>query len=60
LSVGKFSVTNAEIVRRRGYDKIDMFILNLRHSFDAIFPMKIKVGHGKKFADVVRFVQRKL
>src|SRR5438270_13292936 len=45
LAVGKFTVANAEIVRRRGYDKIDTFIWKLRHSSDTIFPVEIVLAH---------------
>jgi thiazole synthase len=46
LLVGIFPVTNPEIVRGRGYDKIDILIWKTSHSLDAIFLAKIKLSHG--------------
>ncbi len=55
-----FAVTDPEIVRRRGDNKINIFVRKARHSFDAIFAAKIKLSHTNKLAEIVRFVQEKL
>src|SRR5580700_11984623 len=46
LPVGKLTVTNAKIVRRRGHDQVDLSIRQTRHAFHAILPTKIELHHG--------------
>lgn len=58
LPIGKFSVPDAKVVGRRGHDKVDMFCRQLRHAGNAIFQVKIELGHRNKVREPIRFVQR--
>jgi len=60
LLVGKFSITDAEIVWRGGYDKIDMFIREFGQSLQTIVAAEMESSHERKLTEVVQFVQRKL
>src|SRR5256885_4059581 len=57
LCVGIFAVTDSEVVRRRGHHKINAFIRQPRHSFDAIFSAKIEPGHGQECRAIMCVVQ---
>lgn len=46
LPVGVFAIVDAEIVGRRRYDKIDIFIRQARHAFSAVFLKQFKPGHA--------------
>jgi len=58
LPVGIFPISNAKVVGRRCDDKIDLSIWQARHAFDTILETQIKLGHRRKVAEQIRFVQR--
>jgi hypothetical protein len=59
LPVGIFAVIDAEIVRWRRDNKIDVSISKPRHSFDAILALQIEPGHEINLAESREIVQRK-